>query len=1139
VPIDVEARFFRLIESPFLPPPTGLIASADDSLMNLTWDAVTNATSYNIYWASDPSVNPGNYNTLTNGGMLAGVGQPGEILNNLMAGAVYYFVVTAVDENGESAPSNPSSDIFGPQGQVHGSFFTTLVEDGNTNEIFLPGVSVTLSNSLAVVQATTDNEGNFLASHVPAGAYDFCWNAAGYGSDCSTQQVVVIDNVIILPPQELNAPASNSEAGVVYGEVTLSDGSVPVFGTDIFGNTLSAMVTLEDSSNNVVASTPVNEFGEYVLAGVPEGPDYTLTAAAEAALVSMQIDTTVTGLADLVLPVSPPVIQSVQAFLNGQAVTFAPTNAIVQIQVQASDPQGFPLNYSWDSGPGASGLVDADSPNVSLTLPAANGRVELFVEVGDGYGGYANTNFVMGAGDQFQFNGYVTDTNGDYLTDAEVNIGGIETETDTNGYFSVCLPSGVQNFVLGVSDPGYAPDFQNVTSGDAGQIWALTPLTSQCVYWSGTSPAQFTDGNGTVLQLQPNSLQSAPGSNYVGQICVNILTYDPCSYATPFPAGYEAVDGTGQTNWLTPEATALVTVSDGAGNPLQLVPGLPAMLTLPVGASCPSDTNAEETEWVWDPTNGVWRIGGPITPENGGEDFGGPIAQLGLLGVGPAAGGVTEVFVRPDRTLNYPFELRLSTQNTPVVIAGTNITLPDFKVPQNQLITIDVLSPKEAPGEYYTNPNMTNTIRLFKDKTAIMEVKMKFTQAKQDLPLSLTTPIPNLARPALVQANPTEDAHFLTYESTGQESGGRFGVANMYYSTIVPGYEVNRTQFQTWLIRNAFLPAGGQYPKDYKEDASALYFNAGDLGFARSMHMRLSVGSDGQTNIAYYVINYNNLKDALADKADGIPALGGDSIATVCMDYRADVIDDLTLRFTKFFVFQPTLFGTLTGEANLDAGGNKLTPNLCITCHGTKPIDVTTIPGRRVNSLGSPPTGLQMRPSCGDVQGHFIPFDLQAFTYSDKVGVQTAQFRALNRGIYLYTPLTAPMKELIEGWYGGALNAANNNNQNTAFVPTGWAGNAALYTSVVALSCRGCHTMRDTSSQSGLDIGFNSFNSLDGATPEGLVCDDLLMPNAQRTFTSFWGSMAANFLNNGIVPNQPALMKAALKFGATPAPPPK
>jgi hypothetical protein len=169
-------------------------------------------------------------------------------------------------------------------------------------------------------------------------------------------------------------------------------------------------------------------------------------------------------------------------------------------------------------------------------------------------------------------------------------------------------------------------------------------------------------------------------------------------------------------------------------------------------------------------------------------------------------------------------------------------------------------------------------------------------------------------------------------------------------------------------------------------------------------------------------------------------------------------------------------------------------------------------------------------PPDGDVGGKFLPFDLESFTYSETLGVAEAQFRELNRGIYLYTPPTPALTDLLEGWYGGALNPANNNTFKTGFVPANWAGEAALYRDVVKVSCRACHVTRTGG------LGFaasDDFTKRKNAL-KGQVCDDLTMPNAQRNFSIFWGSQSANSIKPGAVPNQIATLTN--KFGWAPCP---
>jgi autotransporter-associated beta strand protein len=90
---------------PVPPTPTGGTAFASDGRVDLAWSAVTGATSYNVKRATSSA---GPYTLVSNG-------QDRTIpsFSDLTAvdGTTYYYVVTAVNEFGESAPSSPVTAI--------------------------------------------------------------------------------------------------------------------------------------------------------------------------------------------------------------------------------------------------------------------------------------------------------------------------------------------------------------------------------------------------------------------------------------------------------------------------------------------------------------------------------------------------------------------------------------------------------------------------------------------------------------------------------------------------------------------------------------------------------------------------------------------------------------------------------------------------------------------------------------------------------------------------------------------------------------------------------------------------------------------------------------------------------------------
>ena len=84
--------------------PTGLMATAGDARVTLTWNPVSGAASYNLYWSTSPGLTP------STGTRIAGVtdryNQTG-----LTNGTPYYYIVTGVNADGEGTPSGEVTAI--------------------------------------------------------------------------------------------------------------------------------------------------------------------------------------------------------------------------------------------------------------------------------------------------------------------------------------------------------------------------------------------------------------------------------------------------------------------------------------------------------------------------------------------------------------------------------------------------------------------------------------------------------------------------------------------------------------------------------------------------------------------------------------------------------------------------------------------------------------------------------------------------------------------------------------------------------------------------------------------------------------------------------------------------------------------
>jgi outer membrane protein assembly factor BamB len=318
---------------------------------------------------------------------------------------------------------------------------------------------------------------------------------------------------------------------------------------------------------------------------------------------------------------------------------------------------------------------------------------------------------------------------------------------------------------------------------------------------------------------------------------------------------------------------------------------------------------------------------------------------------------------------------------------------------------------------------------------------------------------------------------FLTFEGIGSSA-----FATSYYRTIDP--MSRRTTLGKWWAQNGFDSTGGGGTR-------TAYLNNNDLGFGRDMHCQQQ-----GLNVACYVTNYGDPNQDPNNANLALTANKSQAGATVAMEYKP--IEGQTTPIVKFFVFgggagkAPRVTG-----ANLDAFGLKFVPNLCLNCHGGvyAPVDPNHPTAQEVN-MGS----------------SFREFDLASFRYPTTLprDQQEPAFKLLNQMVENSNPAPA-IEDLIDGWY-----ANNSPTENSNFVPTAWTVDLHgvpspkiqnLYQTVVAGSCRTCHTaQRSVSDNSTISWATYAEFQKERAVIQAFVCNPSSqnMPHALVTYNNFW-----------------------------------
>jgi CSLREA domain-containing protein len=312
-----------------------------------------------------------------------------------------------------------------------------------------------------------------------------------------------------------------------------------------------------------------------------------------------------------------------------------------------------------------------------------------------------------------------------------------------------------------------------------------------------------------------------------------------------------------------------------------------------------------------------------------------------------------------------------------------------------------------------------------------------------------------------VLAFPANQLPWLTNKGIGSNAE-----ANEYYTAISAPATLS-----AWKTAYGFTGSN---------DVTAIYYNAGDLGFGREMHCRRS-GAD----VACFVANHGYGASGPPQSSVEAAVNNQLNLPTVAMVYRNNL--NGLANDVAFYVYD--VAGNRLNQVALDSEGDKNVPHICLPCHGGA-----------YNSTTNAVTGAS-----------FLPFDLPSFRYSTQSGFtaanQEVEIRQLNSMVRDTNPEPL-ITELIDGWYVGS-GGVNNANAvlDDSFIPDTYNGNAndqALYNNVYKPYCRTCHIAQS----------FTLGNPGDLSAASYAVFTGFYMPHTEKTNHAFWHSDAPRYLAN-------------------------
>lgn len=244
--------------------PLGIYAAAVGNQININWNNVANATSYNLYWSTAPGVDKTSPNKIGVGNVIS------YAHTNLTPGTTYYYVITAVNDYGESAGSYPAvSATISDSGMLQG-----YIKDASTRAP-LQGVAVSIFDSYSTITASrgTNAFGGYTAT-LTMGTYSMSIYKTGYIPEnisnirIQGNVVTTLETILQVSEPAPGVPVTGTVTGTILDSF---DAKV------VSGVTLNFRDGINTTTGDTVATTTTNDSGVYTVPDLPAG-NYTAEA---------------------------------------------------------------------------------------------------------------------------------------------------------------------------------------------------------------------------------------------------------------------------------------------------------------------------------------------------------------------------------------------------------------------------------------------------------------------------------------------------------------------------------------------------------------------------------------------------------------------------------------------------------------------------------------------------------------------------------------------------------------------------------------------------------------------------------------------------------------------------------------------